>query len=194
MGKNINSIKISVYKDAEGMLFPTGKTTIIPCDHELIVREGLSVMATVTPCLETRPEGEEIIGGSTVLPALIDVYKLKVNGAFIWVSVSDYDANIGKCNGCCVAVSCEPPTTIVAGSITTTGATITFTPPTPTPAGFEYIVNESATTPVIAGTYDAGSPIVLTGLTTGTLYHFWIRTRCGATSASSWVNITFTTS
>ena len=85
----------------------------------------------------------------------------------------------------CVAV-----TGLAAGSITTTGATLTFTPAT---AGTSYTVTYTAAGGTAQTQTATGSPVVLTGLTPSTQYTVSIVTSCGAGQTSAAATTTFTT-
>jgi hypothetical protein len=89
------------------------------------------------------------------------------------------------------ATPCAAVTNLAAGSISATGATLTFTPPATgatfftiayTPAGGNTITQNSV-----------GSPVPLTGLLPGTLYTVTVTTDCGLGRTSPPVSTTFTT-
>ncbi|MBC7643237.1 MAG: choice-of-anchor J domain-containing protein, partial [Flavobacterium sp.] len=88
--------------------------------------------------------------------------------------------------------ACAPPTNLIASATTTTGSTISWTAPTTAPAnGYEYYYSTTNTAPiattVATGTTAAGiTTKVLTGLTTGSTYYFWVRSVCSGTTKSSW--------
>jgi hypothetical protein len=89
------------------------------------------------------------------------------------------------------ATPCAAVTNLAAGSISATGATLTFTPPA-TGATFFTI----AYTPAGGNTITqnvAGSPMVLTGLLPGTVYTATVITDCGLGRTSPVVSTTFTT-
>lgn len=192
--KNINNIKVLVYKDDTGFLAPAC-SKILPCDHELVMPVALTLTAQNSPCNTTIPQGKSFPAGSTEYTGLVQAYKLQIPGiGHYWVDKADYDSKIGECNGCCTPGACTIVTGLAAGSITTTGATISFTAPVgAAPAGYEWIVKTANVAPVIDGTYASASPIVLTGLTTGTTYYFFIKTICSATNKSAWTSVSFAT-
>lgn len=193
--RNIDNIKILAYRDDSGFLSPACNK-LVPCDHEMVGPVALNLHADVSVCETVIPQGTSFAAGSTEFADLVQTYKIKTSNGFMWVDKTDYDSKIGQCNGCCTQGVCNLPTGVTAGSITTTGATISFTPATGTPAaGYEWIVKTANVAPVINGTYAAGSPIVVTGLATGTAYYVFIRTICSSTNRSAWTaSITFTTS
>ncbi len=96
--------------------------------------------------------------------------------------------------------TCFPPTGIIASSITTTSATISWTAPASPPAmGYDYIYSTSSTPPT-AGSTPSGSTSVgittanLMTLTPNTLYYLWVRSVCSASDKSTWAALpTFTT-
>jgi hypothetical protein len=90
------------------------------------------------------------------------------------------------------APACTPITSIASSAITQNGATITFTAPTGTTG---YVVTYTAAngTPVTITPAPTGSPIVLTGLNSGTTYTVSVVTSCSAGANSIPVTTTFTT-
>ena len=92
------------------------------------------------------------------------------------------------------AVVCNAPTGINAQSITTNSANIHITAPSPAASSYQYYVSTSNIAPTGAGTDTAWTPIMLTQLTPGTTYYFWIRSNCGNGIFSSWSSVySFTT-
>ncbi len=89
------------------------------------------------------------------------------------------------------ATPCLPVTNLAAGSTTPTGTTLTFTAPTAGATGFT-VMYTAAGGPT--QTQNAtGSPVVLTGLTPGTMYTATVTTTCGAGQTSSVATTTFST-
>ncbi|MFD2719705.1 beta strand repeat-containing protein [Hymenobacter monticola] len=86
---------------------------------------------------------------------------------------------------------CSAPTALTAGSITTTGATLTFTAPTAGATG--YTVTYTAAGGTAQTQTATGSPVVLTGLTSGTAYTVSVVTNCGGGQTSAATSTTFTT-
>lgn len=93
------------------------------------------------------------------------------------------------------AETCDPPTDIAAGAITSGGAIVSWTA-TPTPAdGFEWelFLAANLVTPVQSGTF-AGDSMPLSGLSASTAYVFRVRSICvEGESLSSWSSVEFTT-
>jgi hypothetical protein len=86
--------------------------------------------------------------------------------------------------------SCLTPSSLAAGSITASGATVSWG----SVAGatsYEYAVTTSATPPV-SGTNTTSTSIPVTGLTSATLHYLHVRTNCGGTF-SGWATNNFTT-
>jgi len=91
-----------------------------------------------------------------------------------------------------VESSCEAPSDLSIGTVTTSSAQFSWANGAPT-IGYTYTVTTSATAPV-SGTNATGSSITISsGLSEGTGYYFWIRNRCTASSNSDWVSIPFAT-
>lgn len=191
---NINNIKVLVYKDDTGFL-AAACSKILPCDHEFVQKEALTLTAQNSPCNTTVPSGKAFPAGSTEYPTLVNTYKIQIPGiGFYWVDAADYDSKISQCNGCCTPAICTIATSLSVRTTTTTGATISFVAPAgATPAGYEYVVKTTNVAPIVDGTYTASSPIVITGLTTATTYYLFIKTICSGTSKSDWTSITFVT-
>lgn len=86
--------------------------------------------------------------------------------------------------------SCVEPSLLVATTITSTSAVISWTSPTNSPAnGYEYFYSTSNVEPTGAalGNTSVGMTTVsLTGLTPATTYYVWIRSICSGSESSSW--------
>lgn len=96
--------------------------------------------------------------------------------------------------------SCKPPTSLVAGQITSNSAVIAWTPPSSSPsAGYQYYVSTvntapNASTPPSGSTAVGNTLTTLTGLLSSTTYYFWVRSNCGSGETSIWSSSgTFTT-
>lgn len=92
------------------------------------------------------------------------------------------------------------PTALTSSAFLPTGATISWTAPSPVPgSGYEYYYSTSSTAPTVSTTPSGstGAGVVtanLTSLTPSTLYYFWVRSNCNGTDKSAWVgSATFTT-
>ncbi|MBD2724425.1 T9SS type A sorting domain-containing protein [Hymenobacter armeniacus] len=90
------------------------------------------------------------------------------------------------------APACTPVNNLAAGSITQTGATITFTAPAGT-GGYVVTYTAAGGTPVTVTPAPTGSPITLTGLASGTTYTVSVVTSCSTGANSIPVTTTFTT-
>ncbi|GAB3868445.1 hypothetical protein GCM10028824_13330 [Hymenobacter segetis] len=90
------------------------------------------------------------------------------------------------------ATACPAPTNLTATSLTTTGATLAFTAPTGA-NGYTLTYATGGGTPTTLTPAPTGSPVVLTGLTPGTLYTVALSTSCGAGQASLPATVSFTT-
>jgi hypothetical protein len=96
----------------------------------------------------------------------------------------------------CFVPTLSPTVTAVGSS----SGTISWTPPTPSPAsGYQYYISTSSTSPQYgttpSGNIAAGlSTYTLSGLTSGITYFVWIRSSCGSGEYSEWSSLaTFTT-
>jgi hypothetical protein len=86
--------------------------------------------------------------------------------------------------------TCDTVTTVTMSSITSSGATLTWTAVAGA-TGYEWAVNTTATPPA-SGTATTLTTATASGLTASTAYYAWVRTQCGATF-SAWVRSSFTT-
>ena len=90
------------------------------------------------------------------------------------------------------APSCIEPTGLTISSVTTSDATLTWTPSSSNPAnGYEYYLSTSNTAPLTTdiATGSVGSGIAtfdLLGLTSFTDYYVWVRSICSSSDSSDW--------
>jgi hypothetical protein len=83
---------------------------------------------------------------------------------------------------------CNPPTNLQLVTTTSTSATVTFTASTSGPADYTVTTSPATTTQTITA-----SPLVLTGLATGTTYTVSITSNCTSIGLTSAETLTFTT-
>ncbi|SNR84893.1 T9SS type A sorting domain-containing protein [Hymenobacter mucosus] len=91
--------------------------------------------------------------------------------------------------------TCQTPTATAVTSTNTTTAAVSFTAPTGA-TGYTILYGPGGFNPATSGTsvVVTGSPATITGLTSATVYQFYIRTNCSATSQSDLAGpFTFTT-
>ena len=91
-----------------------------------------------------------------------------------------------------LSAGCNPVTGLTASAITATSATVSWTAVTGS-VGYQYVINNIATSPTGSGTNTAATSTSPTGLTPGTTYYAHVRDSCGLTSFSVWNTIPFTT-
>lgn len=212
----INRILVLVYKENSTLWFPSGNTRNISCNHQYLGVFGINMRSEEVP-IPTSTVPPELGGGEgnesaqfIVLPGNVYVnttefgdagFKVVVKvkdmetGIVSWIDAADYAANIALCNFVPAAGFCPLVTALTTGSLSATGATITWAA-VPGSVGIEYINNTSSTAPVVTGTYlgAATTSKAITGLTTATAYHFWIRTICPGGTLSAWASVVYTTS
>lgn len=83
--------------------------------------------------------------------------------------------------------SCTQPTALTYSVVTTTTATIAWTPLIPAPAnGYEYFISTNNTPPGTSGIAVSGPTANLTDLSPNTTYYFWVRSRCDVNEFSGW--------
>jgi antitoxin (DNA-binding transcriptional repressor) of toxin-antitoxin stability system len=112
------------------------------------------------------------VGGSTNAQAL----------AIDNVSIAAQQASAG----------CTAPSGLAANSITSTGAALSWNTVSGA-AGYEYLVDQTASAPSGAGTATTSTSFSASGLTASTTYYLHVRTNCGSNNYSSWTTISFTT-
>jgi Fibronectin type III domain. len=102
--------------------------------------------------------------------------------------------NTGRwlCGGVTFINACMPPDNLNASGITSNSANLSWDPVSGS-AGYEYVVNTSATPPGGAGTPISGTSVSQTGLSSSTTYYLHVRNSCG-TSFSNYETYSFTTS
>jgi hypothetical protein len=117
------------------------------------------------------------------------------SGALTFVFTSDGSNNYAGWEAsvtCTPAPTCIVPTNLTTSAISTNGATIGWTAPTPAPAnGYEYYYSTSSTAPTAtttpSGTTAAGvTSANLTSLTANTTYYYWVRSICAPSDKSDW--------
>ena len=91
------------------------------------------------------------------------------------------------------AATCDTVIGLTISAITTTSAHIAWTA-VPGSMGYQYLVNTTATSPVIAGTSTTLTNANATGLAPGAIYYVHVRNNCAAGLFSAWENKKFTTS
>lgn len=85
--------------------------------------------------------------------------------------------------------SCVGPSNITITNVTNNSATINWGVPVAgnNPAGYQYVVSTSNTTPSGAGTNATGLSVTVNSLPPSTRHYVFLRTNCGGSSFSSWV-------
>ncbi len=109
-------------------------------------------------------------------------------GSLDWGETEDYNVNIVG-----TTATCDTVTGLTMSAITGTSAHVAWTAVTGA-AGYQYIVNTTATSPTTSGTNTATTSANATGLLPGTTYYAHVRDSCGVGSFSAWVNKKFITS
>ena len=98
---------------------------------------------------------------------------------------------------CSPAPTCSKPTSLTAINVTQTSATLTWTqPPNPDSSvatAWEVLVLPAGSPVPTGAGIPATSPYLVTGLTAGTAYVFYVRAICSSTDASMWAGLNFAT-
>ena len=93
--------------------------------------------------------------------------------------------------------TCIAPAALTASNVTTTSVSLTWTAPSTAPAsGYDIFYSNTGVVPNATTVPTMNSPIpsaTLTGLTPGSNYCAWVRSKCTATDASVWINTCFVT-
>lgn len=89
--------------------------------------------------------------------------------------------------------TCIAPTGLVASTITSNSANVSWTAPLDAPAnGYEYAYTTTNVAPP-SGTTTSTTSANITGLSANTTYYFWVRSLCSSTESSAWTNFTLYT-
>lgn len=198
---------------AEGVYYGTaGQNVFINCDHLIEGVFGMNRLGQEVPLpgasFPTVDPPDVAVPAVIVPPVtefpndnqpnldLLSVTKVKdmVTGAVYWVDTTDYNSKKIQCNPVARATSCPDVSSLSAGTPGATTATITWNE-VPGLAGIEWVNGTSPTAPAGDGQFLVAGvkTIALTGLTTATTYHFWIRTICAGGVRNSWQQLTYTT-
>lgn len=100
---------------------------------------------------------------------------------------------------CGTPPTCIAPTAVVISNLTTSGATVSWTASTTTPAnGYQYYYATNNTAPTAStpatGAVAAGITTVNLSLSDSTTYYVWVRSVCSGSDSSAWTAVTsFTT-
>ncbi len=101
-----------------------------------------------------------------------------------WGEVHDYTVIIGP------PPTCPQPTNTSSANITANSAQLSWTPPTPAPAGgYQIYYSTVATAPTAATLPNAtapASPATIAGLNPNTMYYWWVRADCTSGDVSFW--------
>ena len=101
-------------------------------------------------------------------------------------------ANLGESGGCGIVTLCDTTTSITISAIATYSATVSWSPASGS-AGYQYLVNTTASAPAGSGTSTSTLSVSATGLTPLTTYYAHVRNNCGSGNFSLWETQSFTT-
>ncbi|UOE37132.1 Ig-like domain-containing protein [Chryseobacterium oryzae] len=181
---------------------------------------GVSVTPTFTWAASANATGYKITigttsGGNDVLNAFdvgnVLTYTLPTplnNGLKYFYTINGYNATSTSL-GCSernftTVVTCFVPTAlaITPSSVTTSGATATWTAPSTVPSnGYEVYYSSSSTAPTFTTPLNATNSVTslttsapISGLSPSTAYYVWVRSVCNGPDRSSWTSVaTFVT-
>lgn len=200
---------VKAYKAEAGAYYgASGRTIAIHCNHTVVGSYGMNTNGQILdlPPSSIVTAGAESVGipavtqfPDTVQPGLsltaVTLIKDNVDQTAYYVDTTDYNTNLVQCNPVPYASACPGVTDLDGGTPTSISTTVTWTED-PGIVGIEYVNGTSAVAPTGAGTFlpvGTGS-VALTGLDTGTEFHFWIRTICTGGVTSAWTSVTYSTS
>ncbi len=152
----------------------------------LLSTDGGATFST-TPLLTAGSTGSTGYTGQTVV-----IPSTSATTVIRFVATGDYGySDIGLDNVALTAATCPPPTALVASSITSTSANLTFTAAS---GATSYVVTYTRQGSAAQTVSTTTSPVALSGLTPASVYTASVVTNCGggATSAAT-TTITFTT-
>ena len=89
--------------------------------------------------------------------------------------------------------SCVEPSPLAVSGVTDTSADLAWTTSVSNPSGYEYVLDEIATDPTVAGVLTTSISFNATALNPLTTYYFHVRAKCSSTSNSAWLTVSFTT-
>lgn len=131
-------------------------------------------------------------------------YRMRVSNSFIGANTPCGPATYGNYVDFTLVIAppptCIAPTNLSVNAITSTGATINWTPSTTTVnVGYDYYISTTNVTPAATATPTGSVAATATSATDNSLspattYHYWVRSNCAATDQSAWAyGGTFTT-
>ena len=91
-----------------------------------------------------------------------------------------------------VGPPCTLPSGLAATGLTSSTADLSWTAVSGS-TGYDYVVDQNAGNPSVAGTPTTNTSFTETGLTPSTNYYLHVRNKCSSTSISQWVHEPFTT-
>lgn len=163
--------------------------------------------------LDFNDAGEEVYVGTSLatnpttltatftvpLTAPLGAHRMRIGGQDAGPAVPCYNGSYGTLEDYTINVTpaptCLSPTALANSAVTTSGATITWTAPSPAPDnGYQYFVSTTAGSPAVGatptGTVAAGTTsVVVTGLNANTTYYVFVASICG-TDVSPWSSST----
>jgi hypothetical protein len=102
-------------------------------------------------------------------------------------SVSTWISDTFRTPACYVAPSCVAPAAVTVSNITAHAALLSWGTVTGA-IGYEYVLNQMATSPAANGTLMTSNSGNFTGLASNTAYYLHVRAKCDATTFSPWKN------
>lgn len=204
---------VLTYFDGMGLYKPSGLSVAINCNHqwvglyginmvgEIVPLPGSTIPPLITPGTDSQhatvmvPQGEIFPPSYFADANFKNATRIKdmVTLREYYVDTADYATKVIACNPVAYVTSCASVGSLAHGTPATTSVVITWTKVLGS-VGIEWINKTANVEPVIDGQFvDVNTQTVtVTGLTTGTVYYFWIRTICPGMK-SAWSVITYTT-
>jgi hypothetical protein len=199
--------RVHAYRD---IAFPAGTTqAILSFDFKNTGEDGFdyvrvwAVPTTFIPvagtAIDAATNGPVLIGNLNIVTAYTRISYIvspttgqNLRLVFEWRNDGTEGANPPAAidNISVIAVTCYAPTAITKVTVPGT-STISWTAPATVPASYDYYYSTANTAPT-AATAPTGNTtstsVALTTLTSDTVYYVWVRSNCGGTDTSVWVN------
>lgn len=170
------NVRVFIDFNQDGDFADTGENILV----------GLSGSASPTTVTGAIPIPATAVLGNTTMRIVATDDDTSNNACWTgsYANVEDYRVNIIP------TPTCLKPTALSSGTITSSGAILSWTASTSNPSGnYDIYWSTSNTAPTATttpSTTNKTSPYTVTGLTANTTYYWWVRANCGSGDFSTW--------